>query len=121
MDNIHIVKEITLTVKKKPLVLVFPYLGLISLQTRTKLKKPLKTSLIDVNCKQCLKIRPDQVTRFISKIKFPKFSHLVSFINISVGSAESYYGECVGPFNVETGEHIVISPLTKKQVKPKIS
>ena len=51
MDNIHIVKEIILTVKKKPLVLVFPYLGLISLQTRTKLKKTLKTSLIDVNCK----------------------------------------------------------------------
>ena len=39
MDNIHVVKETTLTVKKKPLVLI---LGLISLQTRTKLKKLLK-------------------------------------------------------------------------------
>ena len=31
--------ETTLTVKKKPLVLVLPYPGSISLQTRTKLKK----------------------------------------------------------------------------------
>ena len=47
MDNIHVVKETTLTVKKKTLVLVIPYLGLISLQTRAKLKKPLKNIL---NC-----------------------------------------------------------------------
>ena len=42
MDNIHVVKETTLTVKKKSLVLVLPYLGSIFLQTRTKLKKSLK-------------------------------------------------------------------------------
>ena len=41
MDNIHVVKETTLTVEKKPLVLVLSYLGSISLQTRTKLKKSL--------------------------------------------------------------------------------
>ena len=45
MDNIHVVKETTLTVPTKPLVLVLPYLGLISLQTRTKLKKSLKNIL----------------------------------------------------------------------------
>ena len=39
MDNIHIVKETTLTVEKKPLVLFFPFIGSIPLQTRTKLKK----------------------------------------------------------------------------------
>ena len=42
MDNMHVVKETTLTFEKKPHALVVPYLGLISLQTRTKLKKPLK-------------------------------------------------------------------------------
>ena len=35
MDNIHVVKETTVTVEKKPLVLVLPDLGSISLQTRT--------------------------------------------------------------------------------------
>ena len=34
---------------------------------------------------------------------------------------ESYYGECVRHMNVRIGAHIGISPLTKKQVKPKNS
>ena len=46
MDNIHVVKETTVTVKK-PLVLVLPYLGSISLQTRTKLKKSLKNLIVE--------------------------------------------------------------------------
>ena len=36
MDNIHVVKETTLAVEKKPLVLVFPFLGSISIQIGTK-------------------------------------------------------------------------------------
>ena len=32
---------------------------------------------------------------------------------------ESYYGECIRHLNVRIGEHIGISPLTKKRVKPK--
>ena len=32
---------------------------------------------------------------------------------------ESYYGECVRDLNVRIGEHIGISPLTKKKVKAK--
>ena len=39
MDNIKVVKQAVLTVEKRPLLLVFPYLGSIPLQTRTKLKK----------------------------------------------------------------------------------
>ena len=34
---------------------------------------------------------------------------------------ESRYGECVRHLNVRIGEHIGISPLTIKQVKPKNS
>ena len=34
---------------------------------------------------------------------------------------ESYYGECMRLLNVRIGEHIGISPLTRKQVKPKNS
>ena len=49
MDIILLVKETTITVEKKALVIVVPYLGSISLQTMTKLKKSLKTSLIAVN------------------------------------------------------------------------
>ena len=47
MDKIHVVKETTPTVEKMPLVPVLPYLGSISLKTRTKLKKSFKNIL---NC-----------------------------------------------------------------------
>ena len=42
MDNTNVVKETTLTVERKPRVLVLPYFCSISLQTRTNLKKSLK-------------------------------------------------------------------------------
>ena len=32
---------------------------------------------------------------------------------------QSYYGECIRHLNVRIGEHIGISPLTRKKVKPK--
>ena len=32
---------------------------------------------------------------------------------------EFYYGQCVRNLNLRIGEHIGISPLTKKKVKPK--
>ena len=47
MDNIHVVKETTLTGETNPPVLVLSYLGSIPLETRTKLKKSLKNIL---NC-----------------------------------------------------------------------
>ena len=45
MANILVVKEITLTVEKKPPVLFLPYLPSIYLETRAKLKKSLKSIL----------------------------------------------------------------------------
>ena len=47
MDNIHVVKETTLTVEKKPLVLVLQYPYKLGLSW----KSHLKTFLIIVNCK----------------------------------------------------------------------
>ena len=45
MDNIDVVKETTLTVENKPIVVVLPHFASIPLQTRTKLKKSLKNIL----------------------------------------------------------------------------
>ena len=62
-----------------------PYKLTICLQTRTEevIKKVFK------KCKLYLKIRPDQVTTFTSKIGFPKIILLVPFISFSVDSAMS--------------------------------
>ena len=117
MDNIHVVKETTLTVEKKPLVLVLPYLGSISLQTRTKLKKSMKNVL---NCCKLFKNKTRWGNNFHFKDQIPKDITSGVIYKFQCGLCnESYYGECVRHLNVKTGKHIGISPLTKEQVKPK--
>ena len=122
LDNIHIVKETTLTVEKTSLVLVLPYLGSISLQTRTKLKKSLKNILNCCKLQIVFKNKTRLGNNFHFKDQIPKdltsgvvYKFQCGFCN------ESYYGECIRHLNVRIGEHIGISPLTRKQVKPKNS
>ena len=80
------------------------------------MKKSLKTFLIVVNC---LRTRPDEATtNFKDQISKDITSGVVYKFQSGLRN-ESYYGECVRHLNVKTGEHIGISPLTKKQVKPK--
>ena len=122
MDSIHVVKETTQTVEKKPLVLVLPYLGSISLQTRTKLKKSLKNIL---NCCKLQIVFKDKTrlgNNFHFKDQIPKDLTSGVVYKFQCGLCnESYYGECMRHLNVRIGEHIGISPLTRKQVKPKNS
>ena len=47
LDRLHIIKPTSATVEKKALRLVLPYLGLISLQVRTKIRNAMKSTL---NC-----------------------------------------------------------------------
>ena len=120
MDNIHVVKETTLTVEKKPLVLVLPYLGSISLQTRTKLKKSLKNILNCCKLQIVFKNKARLVNNFHFKDQIPKDLTSDVLYKFQCGLCnESYYGECMTHLNVRIGEHFGISPLTRKQVKPK--
>ena len=45
MYNLNVLKETTLRVKKKPLELIIFNLGLMSLQSRSKFQKSIKTIL----------------------------------------------------------------------------
>ena len=47
LNNVHLVKETVPTVEKRRLLLLLPYLGIISLQTSTKLQQAFKGVL---NC-----------------------------------------------------------------------
>ena len=122
MDNIHVVKEITLVVEKKPPALVPPYLGSISLQTRTKLKKSLKNIL---NCCKLQIVFKDKTrlgNNFHFKDQIPKDLTSGVVYKFQCGLCnenESYYGECMRHLNVRIGKHVGISPLTRKQVKPR--
>ena len=122
MDNIHVVKETTLTVEKKPLVLILPYSDSISLETRTKLKKSLKNILNCCKLQIVFKNKTRLGNNFHFKDRIPKDLTSGVVYKFQCGLCnESYYGECVRHLNVRIGEHIGISPLTKKQVKPKNS
>ena len=90
------------------------------MQTRTKLRKSLK----DIrNCCKLQIVSKSQnklANDFLFKDRIPK--ELISGVlyKLQCGLCnESYYGECVRHLNVRIGEHIGISPLTRKKIKPK--
>ena len=122
MDNIHVVKKTTLTVEKKPLVLVLPCLGSISVQTRNKLMKSLKNILNCCKLQIVFKNKTKLGNNFHFKDRIPKDLTSGDVYKFQCGLCnESYYGECVRHLNMRIGEHIGISLLTKKQVKTKNS
>ena len=106
-------------VEKKPLRLELPYLGLISLQVRTKIRNAMKGTL------NCCKLQ----VIFKSKRKFSKtfrFKDRVPYDLVSSVVYEctcgrcnsSYCGETERHLKVRFSEHIGISPLTFKKKKP---
>ena len=101
--------------------LVLPYLGPLSLKTRTKLRRKSLKKIFNC-CKSQI--------AFESQNKLAKAFHFKDRILKELTSGviykcqcefwnESYYGECIRQINVRIGEHIGISPLTRKKVKPK--
>ena len=115
LDNKHRIQEKVATRPKKHLFLVFLYLGPLSFQTRTKLKKPLN----------CCKL---QIV-FKSQNKLAKTFRFQDYISKELASSniyefhcwhcsESYYGECTRHLNVRIGEQIRILPLTKNKAEP---
>ena len=120
LDNKYRIREKVITVPMKTLVLVLPYLGPLSFQTRTRLRKSLKGILN--SCKLQIVFKSQNklaiAFRFIDRI--PK--ELTSGVGYKLQNGlcnEFYYDECIRHLNVRIGEHIGISPLTKKKVKPK--
>ena len=72
---------------KKPLFLVYPYVGPLSLQTRIKLRKSLKEIYICCKLQIVFKSQNKLANAFRFKDRIPKELNLVSFINFSMDSA----------------------------------
>ena len=92
--------------------LVLPYVGSISLQSRTKLKKSLKNILN--GCKMQLVFNK---TRLGNIFHFKDLTSGVVYnfqCDLSMCN-KSCYGECIRHLNSRIGEHIGLAPLTKKQ------
>ena len=121
LDNKYRVREKVITVPKKNLFLVLLYLGPLSLQTRTKLRKSLKGILNCCKSQIAFKSQNNLAKVFRFKDRIPMELTSVVIYKFQRGFCnESYYGECVRHLNVKIREHIGISPLTKKKVKPKV-
>ena len=119
LDNKYRIQEKVITVPKKTLFLVLPYLGPLSLQTRTKLRKSVKGILNCCKLQIVFKIQNKLAKAFRFKDRIPKelTSGIVYKFHCGLCN-ESYYGEYVRHLNVRIGEHIGISPLTRKKFKP---
>ena len=107
------------TVEKKPLILSLPYLRGISSHTRTKLRKSFKSIL---NCCKLRIVFKSQrklanVFRFKDCLPFDLVSGVVYKYRCGRCNS-SYYGETDRHLKLRSGEHIAISPLTFRKVKP---
>ena len=103
-----------ITLPKKPLFLVLPYLRPLSLKTRRKLRKSLKGIINCHTLQIVLKSQNKLANAFRFKDHIPKKLTSGVTYKFQLGlSNDYYYVECVRHLNVRTGEHIRISPLTK--------
>ena len=105
------------TVEKKTLILSLPYLGDISLQTRTKFRKSFKNILKCCKLQIVFKSQRKLANVFRFKDRLP-FDFGVVYKYTCRMCSSSYYGETDRHLKVRSGEHIVISPLTFRKFKP---
>ena len=115
-------KKTAPTVKKKHLLLVVSYLGIISLHTRTKLQQTLKGVL------NCCKLKID----FKCQTRLSNFFHYKDPIPKDLMSGvfckfqcdlcnESYYGKSIRHLDIRSGEHIAVSPITERRSNHQIT
>ena len=107
------------TVEKRLLLVVLPYLGIISLPTRTKLQQVLKGGLNCCKLEIVFKCQTRLSNSFHYKDPTPKdFISGVAYKFQCGLCNESYYSEIIRHLDIKSGKHIGVSPLTRKKFKP---
>ena len=117
-DKLYTFKPIVSTVEKKNLLLVLPYLGIVSQQIHKKLYKTIKD--IIPCCKINLVFKTQRKLSNFFSYKDRICKDLTSGIVYKFqcgGCNASYYGQTKRHFKVRVSEHMGVSPLTGK-VKP---
>ena len=116
LDNIHLVKEKVPTVERKRLLLGLLYLGVISLQTRTKLQQAFKGVLNCCKLEIAFKCQTKLSNSFRFKDSIPKdltsevvYKFQCGFLN------ESYCEKSMRHLDIRSGEHIGVPSLTGKK------
>ena len=119
INKIFQVKEAVATVPKKPYLVLLPFLGTLSLQIRTKIEKSLTEILPHCDPKVIFRSTRRLSNCFSFKDRLPKslLSGLVYKFKCSDCNV-TYYGKTKRHFKVRISEHLGVSPLTEKRVKP---
>ena len=118
LDRLYLKRPQVLTAEKKTLTLV-PFLGKLSLYTRTKLQKVLKRTLSCSKIQIVFKnqINLSKVFRFKDRLPYDLMSCVAYKFQCGRCNA-SYYAETDRHLKISSREHIDISPLSFKKVKP---
>ena len=99
--------------------MVLPYLEIISLQTRAKLQQVLKGVLNCCKLEIAFKCQTGLSNSFCYKDPIPKVLISGVVYKFQCGLCnESCYGESIRHLDIRSGEHIGMSPLTRKKIKP---
>ena len=108
--------------EQKRLLLVLPYLGIISLQTRTKLQQALKGVLNCCKLEIVFKCQTRLSHSFRYKDPIPKdlISGVVYKFQCGLCN-ESYYGKSIRHLDIRSGEHIAVSPITERRSNHQIT
>ena len=112
------VKETTLTVEKKPILLAFPHIGSTSLQSRIKLKKSLKNVLSCCKLQILFKNKTRLGNTFHFKDRFLKDVTPGAVYKFQCGLCSAfYYGQVMRYFNerVLVYNHLPKSKLSLKK------
>ena len=118
LDQLFIKKPQVLTVEKKILTLVLPFLANLSLQSKRKLRNVLKRVLGCYKIQIVFKSQRNlsNVFRFKDRLPYELISRVV--YKFQCGRCNSsYIGETDRHLKVRSGEHIGISSLTFNKVK----
>ena len=120
VDKFFIKRPQLITVEKKTFFLSLPYLGEISLQTGTKLRKSLKGLLNSCQLQIVFKRQRKHSNAFCFKDCLPfDLVPRVVYKYTSGKSNSTYYGDTERHLKVRSEEHhLGISPLTFKKTKP---
>ena len=116
LNKIYVPKRILITVPKKDVLIVLPFLGQFSLNLRSRLYDCFNKTLPRCSIKVIFQSKNGLSNLFQFKDSIPKElgSHIVyKFLwsNCSI----TYYGETECHLNVRSGEHLSLSALTGKR------
>ena len=118
LDKILAPKTVVITVPKKNLVIVLPYLGKLSLKIRTRINRIMKNKLPYCNIQFIFQTKCKISNCFIFKDKIPSLLHSGIVYKFQCGSCNAtYYSKTKRHFKVTMCEQLRISALTRKVVK----